>query len=440
MDVSMMKPNHLLIDELNYELRIRGIVSQRKDAAEKRKMLARLLERDRNRTNLSIVDDNFDFETEKVAIENTLKSISDVITEFEGSEADSTYKRVISRIVHVTERIKRIVAPDNDEHDEVVLFKNESLADSLQLEVLLQDKVKEQNPTQLDISSVMFPTVKQPPVTQNVIQNSIKSVPVYKWNIHFSGDKHSDLSSFLERIDELCVSRHVSKKELFESATELFSGNALIWFRSIRNTINDWDSLINLMKREFLPSDYVDCVWEQIRDRIQADGEPVHIYIASMENLFARLGHFVAESTKLKYIKRNLLPFYITQLALMPVTSVADLLHYCKKLDEAEMLKRNQNSSQFCTLDSKSTKGKYFDQCTTRTYSKSNFNVNTDKPSTSDSVKRNSPKINAQQRVICWNCREPNHTYRYCYAKASKFCYRCGNPNVTIRECSCSKN
>lgn len=261
MDFSMMKPNHLLADELNYELRIRGIVTQRKDVAEKRKMLARLLEKDRNRGNLLIVDDDFNFARKKVAIQGTLRSINDVIAEFEGSEADSTYKRVVSRIIHVTDRIKRIVVPDNDKNAEIATFKNESLADSLQLEVLLQDKVKEHHPTHMDASSLVIPTVQQQPVAQS-IQNCSKSVLVYKWNINFSGDKHSDLPSFLERIDELCVSRHVNKKELFESATELFSGNALVWFRSIRDTVNDWDSLVNLMKREFLLSDYVECIWE----------------------------------------------------------------------------------------------------------------------------------------------------------------------------------
>lgn len=41
---------------------------------------------------------------------------------------------------------------------------------------------------------------------------AVKSIPVVKWNVPFTGDvKQVSASAFLERIEELCIARHESK-------------------------------------------------------------------------------------------------------------------------------------------------------------------------------------------------------------------------------------
>lgn len=51
--------------------------------------------------------------------------------------------RIISRIVHTSERVKRMVVPQKgDNIDEIKTFKNEFLATCLELEVLLNDSVR----------------------------------------------------------------------------------------------------------------------------------------------------------------------------------------------------------------------------------------------------------------------------------------------------------
>lgn len=64
-----LKPNFLLIQELNYELRIRGVESSR-DVNDKRKILSRLLVKERGR-DILLTDPLFNFKTEEVAITNT---------------------------------------------------------------------------------------------------------------------------------------------------------------------------------------------------------------------------------------------------------------------------------------------------------------------------------------------------------------------------------
>lgn len=432
-----MKPNHLLMSELDYELRIRGIVTGRKDASQKRKMLAKILEKDRGREGMALTDPEYNFDNEVQVIDATTESIKTVIADFEGPESDSTCKRIRSRIIHVTDRVKRIQIPDNDDAPRVTEFKNESLANCLELEVLLDEKISKEAPL-VDMSVFNNQSHNQP-IVNTIVQPTFRTVPVYKWNIHFSGDRNSDLIAFLDRVEELRASRHLEKKELFESAVELFSGNALLWFRSIRSTVQDWDSLVALLKSEFLPTDYVDHIWEKIRNRVQMTSEPVHIYIASMENLFTQLGQYVAESTKVKYIKKNLLPPYVQQLALFPINSVRELSAQCKKIEETIITSRNSRTSvnRVITSIGRPENDLNFETSGSQNRKEnvsSNSNYRSSLPGSSNSRK------SVSRQVTCWNCNQLNHTHRDCKAVRNVFCYRCGKPGFTSKTCCCSKN
>lgn len=81
-----MKPRHLLVGELNYELRIRGVESNR-DVNDKRKILTKLLSKERNR-NHDTEDPNFDFDRERIDVVNTIDNIGNTIKEFEGPASD----------------------------------------------------------------------------------------------------------------------------------------------------------------------------------------------------------------------------------------------------------------------------------------------------------------------------------------------------------------
>lgn len=74
----------------------------------------------------------------------------------------------------------------------------------------------------------------------------VRYKPVSKWNIKFSGEmkiENFSLSAFLERVEETRIARNVTEQDLFNSAIDLFSGKALIWYRSIRKTVRDWPAL-----------------------------------------------------------------------------------------------------------------------------------------------------------------------------------------------------
>lgn len=430
-----MKPTHLLATEIDYELRICGISTNRKDITAKRKILGRALIVDKNR-DIELIDPNYLFENEKTVITETLEQLSLLVNDFEGNESDSMFTRITSRLCYISNRIKRIPVPQDDTATEITDFRNESYATCLELDAILNEKA-----TNFNRANTSNTNSESPSVTHNELLNVSstqvikKPVPVYKWNLLFSGDNTISLKSFLDRVDELCITHNVDKKELFASAVDLFCGNALLWFRSIRTEVRDWNSLVVKLKQEFLPLDYEDRLWEEIRTRTQGRKEAVHIYVAVMETLFSRLERPVAEITKLKYIKKNMLPHYVNPLSLTPINSIAELLFYCRKIDEAQLIQQNYHTpSKFSNIqpelayvyDKPSTSGiNTRSACAT---------VNTDRQENSNDNQR-SPK------VVCWNCNGPNHTFRYCTMRKRKFCFRCGRSNETTRTCkNCSGN
>jgi hypothetical protein len=62
-----------------------------------------------------------------------------------------------------------------------------------------------------------------------------KLVPIHTWGVSFNGEENGmTVNQFLERVEELSVARNATNRDLFNAAIDLFSGKALIWYRSVR--------------------------------------------------------------------------------------------------------------------------------------------------------------------------------------------------------------
>lgn len=322
------RPNHLLLEELEYELNIRNVVSSRSQQ-DKRKILSRLLEKERVRSGSLIDLDNyeFNFDVEQQAITKTLDSIRNLIADFEGTSSDSLFLRIKSRIAHVTGRIMRMPVV-GDEAGALTVFKNESYATCLELDADLHERVRPVAPNEDLNQTVNSPTIHMP---APVVMCTSKSIPISQWGVKFNGDP-KQVYSFIERVTELAQARKFGDQDLLDSAVELFVGDAFVWYRSIKTSVDSWNALVSLIKKDFLPPNAEDEIWEQIKQRKQKRHEKVTIYFAQMGNLFSRLSHSPHEITKVKHIRNNLLPEYLGQLALSEVETVPQLFSLCKRL------------------------------------------------------------------------------------------------------------
>lgn len=276
----------------------------------------------------------------------------------------------------------------------------------------------------------------QPPYFEN---NS----PIYKdisrWNLRFDGQ--GSLSNFLERLEELRLSRGLSKTQLLRSAPELFTKDALLWYRTC--SFHDWDDLVVQLRDAFMPYDYEFSLWDEIRRRTQGSQEKVISFVVAMENMFRKLPQTPSEATKLQLIKRNLLPYLQSRLATHKTSSVHELLQLARSIEETEQRLQRfvappTNYRQLLEPE--------------LAYHKPNYSVHAVESSLPIPLEptQSSPSVpveaivhysNSSESNSCWNCGGSGHRFRQCEQARKMFCFRCGADGVTSRSCPrCSKN
>lgn len=481
-----MDPVHLRSYELNYELRIRDVTTDRVDITLKRKFLRRELRKDLARPNVHVYQTpNFDFDVEKRELEESIASISDLVNNFDGVNSELGL-RIRSRINHVLDRIRRI--PENIS-DDISNYRGDNIIVVSALEEDLSDITeRHQRGEELGRATRVHGTTTA---------DGSKFVSVYKWAIKFSGrsDKGS-LHSFLQHVEELRVSRRCTKEGLFESASDLFEDFALEWYRAQlrQNRFDSWDSLVSALKSDFLSSEYDDELWKNIEKRTQSVDEPVVIYISIMENLFDYLSEKPSEEKKLRILKARVLPQYQSHLALQNITSVKGLVTTCRLLEESERIKNsfqtssNKNISILepvlaydtkvehntpgpsscpyvcCVPDRQGAgschsgvvKGHCSNTFVNRNGNVSNhntgnvnrtsdncfdFNSSDHRAVVNHRKKSQNNKVKQVTEIHCWKCNAVGHLQRDCGKVQGPQCYGCGRKNVIRPNCpSCSKN
>lgn len=287
-----------------------------------------------------------------------------------------------------------------------------------------------------------------------------KSVAFHKWNVTFSGQRDESVNSFIMRIEELADARGVSDAELLRGAPELFAGPALVWYRSVRDQISDWESLKTLLKKEFLPVDYQASLLEEIRSRHQGVDESSSAYIACMLGLFDRLEFVVPEKTKLELVIRNMSPFYLKNLAWQSIISINHLKEEARTLEvkkslvdryeqghrprsllEPDLAYKKSLPPSFSSSKPFVQSSKPFVQpnkpfVAPRRPAVSEVEV---PPATPEEVSE--PAVDAVSgfKFVCWNCKDEGHSFTKCSRPKNRFCHKCGYQNVVTSECpSCN--
>ncbi|KAJ8930206.1 hypothetical protein NQ314_017017, partial [Rhamnusium bicolor] len=286
--------NRLTKEELGYELRVRGLgEGGNLTVVEMRAVLRNALHL--QKTSLAIKSPTYPykFAEDSVALTANLDTVNSLIDEFCGIANDSKYKGIMSKIAHALGRVNRS-SPSSEAEKETKM--------DIRLKLLLavdrlQEKTKKDRKTRdstvFDLS-VLRQTVGQPGAHSSAMESEhsssdeeqvvkLKPVPVRDWGLKFTG-RPGDMSftTFLERVEEKRRSRGISRSRLFTDAVDLFESDAHTWYSLVKNWATDWESLIELMREQFLPENFDRDLFEEIKRRTQGSQESIGLYIASM--------------------------------------------------------------------------------------------------------------------------------------------------------------
>lgn len=405
--------------ELQYELRVRGVKDLTGETVVSMRIKLKELMRDESFGEVAF-EESFKPELDKelsiciakvAELDNYVKN--QVVISLHSNES----RYIDTKLRHLFSRLERLKSEDkafNKNVHELVVKLN-------QIESAFDDKLSKDDskPEHVTLPSNLVHRDDSGPsdVASPALGLPRQRIPVHKWDISFSGDRGSlSVNAFLERLDELRVSRGVSTEDLKDSVVELLRGSALVWYRSVRDRLRSWADFVEQLRRDFLPCDYEHDLWAEIRARRQGANERVSEYVAAMLNLFNRLPRVPAEEEKLAILRRNVAPYYIHGLGLQEIGTVEELVQGCRRLEAAkEMASRSRSVL---------SRTSYLE------------------PDLAYVDPRASGSKGHEVNSICWNCEAEGHTFSRCSKPKNKlFCYRCGKQGVTKFQCECnSKN
>lgn len=441
--------------ELEYEVTIRGSTPCA-TVQDLRKQIAKLAPLFPSE---DILDSPLEAAVDLVGVSDTLTKIK---TNLDSGTDKNTLLRTQNLLHHLYHRINRIAADESvkPQYDTCVLqFK--TYFESFNL---IKDKGID------------------PLISASTSESSTPALPM---NISVTCDRggSSDLSklkydgktcvrAFIQRVTEFCDARNISGPKALSFATEIFTGDALHWYRSVKSRVSSWSELIILLRQDFDQSDFDYRLLSEIRARTQGETENITIYLSIMSGLFSRLAKTLSDDEKLEIILHNIRPCYASTLAsVSEIKTLESLQALCRNYESVQSRlanfhepstatfntlapefayngNRNKNSGHFKSNTYKPNFNTPFNKHQAFTKYKNNSNYNytynnskTNYPNnTYNNNKTNNEKylhaIEAPKARYCPRCRVDTHNLRQCTeSKDNIYCFKCGRKDVKTPQC-----
>ncbi|XP_063635635.1 uncharacterized protein LOC134806353 [Cydia splendana] len=282
--------------------------------------------------------------------------------------------------------------------------------------------------------------------------------------------------SFIQRVEEFVEVRNISKDRVLKFAYEIFTDDALHWFRCNKESFQSWDDVVVLLKKDFSPKNYDYRLTNEIKYRTQGEQENISIYLSIMHGMFSRLVKPLSEEEKLEIILHNIRPCYASTLAASPeIKDLKTLKTLCTNYEDIQSrislfhepprvtsetlapefayTKYHKNNIYYTNKNYQNTNSneKQKNYCNQNKYPNysSSYNYNKsktteEKPTTTNAVQAtaNSTKnVNtaSNSRKYCPRCRTDTHSLKECKQPHFPICFKCGNKGVRYPDCkSCN--
>lgn len=244
-------------------------------------------------------------------------------------------------------------------------------------------------------------------------------------------DGKTCVRSFLQKLDEFVKSRGIGYEKVLSFGHEIFTGEALPWFRSIRRQVKDWSQVAEALIADFSPKNFDAQFLSQIRSRLQGKDEKICIYLAVMDCMFSRLTKPLSEDEKLEILSGNILPCYANVLASAgEIFNIDNLKEVCQKYErvQTQFFKRSEPSSRNCIP--LATEFVY------RGESSAPSNFEKSKPLNNFQNTKSYVSAVASKDVYCPRCRNNTHSLKTCTQPRDIVCFKCGKKGVRTPDCT----
>lgn len=215
--------------------------------------------------------------------------------------------------------------------------------------------------------------------------------------INFEGK--TCVREFIIQVEEYFLYKNFDESLLVGSFSDLLSGSAAKWFRTIRFSISSWNELkVALLKRfDKLEFDYF--LEYDLRTRKQKLNESLPDFITELMDMASRLSSPVSESVIITIAKHNMLSIYTPYVLGKTISSLECFINLGKELE--------------VFVNKKPLKDSY-----------KSFKVE----------KIQSNAVNSNE-VVCLKCKSIGHTYKNCSSIPGIICFKCRKLGVITKFC-----
>lgn len=436
--LSLQKP------ELAYEVELRG--GSGDSVSDLRKQIVKLGHIESEDILESHLEPSEDLKCVK---ESLLKSQNNIVT-LKTKFDKNLFLRTETLLNHVYHRINRITNTPEvaDVYKICVSNFNSQYKD---LTALKSQLVTSKAPSTSTVSNVELPAI-----SVSCERNLSSDIGKLK----FSGK--TCVHSFIQKVEEFVQSRGIAYDKILSLAFEIFTDDALHWYRYNKDRVSTWQELCVILKKDFSNSDYDYRLAAEIRSRTQGERENIIIYISIMHGLFSRLSKPFSEEEKLEILLHNIRPCYANTLAASPeIKSIDSLVSVCKNYEniqsrfslfqEPPRVSSNTLAPEFAYKHNTFTNSSYknnfknvsYQQKTYYSTDNNKYNKNTTAVASVQSEDNidETNNINAiattSKQAFCPRCRTNGHSLRNCQKERTILCfiYRCGKKDFRFPEC-----
>lgn len=234
-------------------------------------------------------------------------------------------------------------------------------------------------------------------IRKNLPTSNSKLPDLKRSKINFEGK--TCVREFIIEVEEYFLYKNFDECLLVGSFSDLLSGSAAKWFRTVRINISSWSELKVALLKRFDKLEYDYFLEHDLRTRKQTLNESLPDFITELMDMANRLAIPLPESVIITIIKHNMLPIYTPYVLGRHISSLDCFINLGRELEVFVSRKTLKDSSKPFKIE-----------------------------------KIRSSAVSSDD-VTCLKCKSTGHTYKNCNSIPGMICFKCQKLGVITKFC-----